>query len=96
MLTLILMYWLQVTVCQTCGDRGIEDALLFCDKCQNYALHRYNLFPLCFRIFVFSVPGKRCENTVIYASHYPKRNAQFLVIKVWVQSLELLLKLKLD
>ncbi|KAM1682798.1 hypothetical protein EV1_033711 [Malus domestica] len=33
----------KVTVCQTCGDRGIEDALLFCDKCQNYALHRYCL-----------------------------------------------------
>ncbi|KAM1105535.1 hypothetical protein ACFX13_002543 [Malus domestica] len=34
---------MQVTVCQTCGDKGIEDALLYCDKCQNYALHRYCL-----------------------------------------------------
>ncbi|XP_050108919.1 uncharacterized protein LOC126587877 isoform X2 [Malus sylvestris] len=32
-----------VTVCQTCGDKGIEDALLYCVKCQNYALHRYYL-----------------------------------------------------
>ncbi|RXH85602.1 hypothetical protein DVH24_009423 [Malus domestica] len=34
---------LLVTVCQTCGDKGIEDALLYCVKCQNYALHRYYL-----------------------------------------------------
>ncbi|KAL4282704.1 hypothetical protein GQ457_16G021340 [Hibiscus cannabinus] len=35
-----------VTVCQTCGDRGFSVALIYCDKCQVYAIHRYCLFKL--------------------------------------------------
>ncbi|XP_039066584.1 uncharacterized protein LOC120212292 [Hibiscus syriacus] len=34
------------TVCQTCGDRGFSVALIYCDKCQAYAVHRYCLFKL--------------------------------------------------
>ncbi|XP_055960344.1 uncharacterized protein LOC126675511 [Mercurialis annua] len=32
-----------VTVCQTCGDEGFTNALIFCDECQVYAVHRYCL-----------------------------------------------------
>ncbi|XVE60162.1 hypothetical protein DITRI_Ditri05aG0105800 [Diplodiscus trichospermus] len=32
-----------VTTCQTCGDRGFSEALIYCDKCQAYAVHRYCL-----------------------------------------------------
>ncbi|XVF39115.1 hypothetical protein PTKIN_Ptkin01aG0009500 [Pterospermum kingtungense] len=36
----------QVTVCQTCGDKGYDVALIYCDKCQTYAIHRYCLYKL--------------------------------------------------
>ncbi|CAL2276087.1 unnamed protein product [Prunus armeniaca] len=32
-----------VIVCQQCGDRGFEDALIYCEQCQNYAIHLYCL-----------------------------------------------------
>ncbi|KAJ7974097.1 RING/FYVE/PHD zinc finger superfamily protein [Quillaja saponaria] len=32
-----------ITVCTTCGDIGIPEALVFCSKCQVYAQHRYCL-----------------------------------------------------
>ncbi|XVE95662.1 hypothetical protein REPUB_Repub02eG0118000 [Reevesia pubescens] len=35
-----------VTVCQTCGDRGFSVALIYCDKCQAFAVHRYCLYKL--------------------------------------------------
>ncbi|XWS15240.1 hypothetical protein CRYUN_Cryun35bG0077700 [Craigia yunnanensis] len=35
-----------VTVCQTCGERGFSVALIYCDKCQAYAVHRYCLYNL--------------------------------------------------
>ncbi|XWS23576.1 hypothetical protein CRYUN_Cryun28dG0026800 [Craigia yunnanensis] len=35
-----------VTVCQTCGDRGFSVALIYCDKCQAYSVHRYCLYKL--------------------------------------------------
>ncbi|OMO88968.1 Zinc finger, FYVE/PHD-type [Corchorus capsularis] len=33
----------QVTVCETCGDRGFAELLVYCEKCQAYAIHRYCL-----------------------------------------------------
>ncbi|GMI77090.1 hypothetical protein HRI_001378300 [Hibiscus trionum] len=33
----------EVIVCQTCGDLGFSVALIYCDKCQAYAVHRYCL-----------------------------------------------------
>ncbi|WRX31381.1 hypothetical protein QQP08_023868 [Theobroma cacao] len=36
-------FFLKVTVCQTCGDRGFSVAFIYCDKCQAYAVHRYCL-----------------------------------------------------
>ncbi|GLU07039.1 hypothetical protein SLE2022_240180 [Rubroshorea leprosula] len=30
-----------VNVCQTCGDRGYSEALVYCHKCQIHAVHRY-------------------------------------------------------
>jgi hypothetical protein len=38
---------LQVTICQKCGDSGWDVALIYCDNCQVYAEHRYELFILC-------------------------------------------------
>ncbi|XP_010530238.1 PREDICTED: uncharacterized protein LOC104806851 [Tarenaya hassleriana] len=32
-----------VTVCLVCGDRGYEEALIYCDSCEVYAVHRYCL-----------------------------------------------------
>ncbi|EEF36211.1 hypothetical protein RCOM_0137170 [Ricinus communis] len=32
-----------VTICQTCGDGGFSNALIFCDECQVYAVHCYCL-----------------------------------------------------
>ncbi|CAK7346815.1 unnamed protein product [Dovyalis caffra] len=32
-----------VIVCQKCGDRGFDVALIYCDECQAYAVHRYCL-----------------------------------------------------
>lgn len=29
----------QATVCQVCGDRGFEEALVYCDSCKIAALH---------------------------------------------------------
>ncbi|GMP79720.1 hypothetical protein CsSME_00035154 [Camellia sinensis var. sinensis] len=31
------------TICQQCGDKGVEDALVYCVKCLNFAVHRYCL-----------------------------------------------------
>ncbi|XVF39116.1 hypothetical protein PTKIN_Ptkin01aG0009600 [Pterospermum kingtungense] len=43
-----------VTVCQMCGDKGFSVALIYCDKCQTYAIHRYCLykFPKTFEEYV--------------------------------------------
>jgi len=38
---------LQVTICQKCGDSGWDVALIYCDNCQVYAEHRYELFITC-------------------------------------------------
>lgn len=32
-----------VTICQKCGDKGFSVALIYCDKCEVYAEHRYCL-----------------------------------------------------
>ncbi|CAJ2666237.1 unnamed protein product [Trifolium pratense] len=33
----------QVSVCLTCGDEGFEEAIVYCNKCQDCARHRYCL-----------------------------------------------------
>ncbi|CAK8532872.1 unnamed protein product [Lathyrus sativus] len=33
----------QVSVCLTCGDEGFEEAIVYCSKCGDYAMHRYCL-----------------------------------------------------
>ncbi|XP_058773351.1 uncharacterized protein LOC131647481 [Vicia villosa] len=33
----------QVSVCLTCGDEGFEEAIVYCSKCGDYAIHRYCL-----------------------------------------------------
>ncbi|XP_045799121.1 uncharacterized protein LOC123893229 isoform X2 [Trifolium pratense] len=33
----------QVSVCLTCGDEGFQEALVYCKKCEDCALHRYCL-----------------------------------------------------
>ncbi|KAL7208565.1 hypothetical protein ACSBR1_030328 [Camellia fascicularis] len=42
------------TICQQCGDKGVEDALVYCVKCLNFAVHRYCLptLPETFNEFV--------------------------------------------
>ncbi|XP_057505253.1 uncharacterized protein LOC130788557 isoform X1 [Actinidia eriantha] len=32
-----------VTICQQCGDKGFENAFVFCVSCLNFAVHRYCL-----------------------------------------------------
>ncbi|GAU26404.1 hypothetical protein TSUD_278490 [Trifolium subterraneum] len=33
----------QVTVCLTCGDEGFEEAIVYCNKCEDCFMHRYCL-----------------------------------------------------
>ncbi|CAI8593905.1 unnamed protein product [Vicia faba] len=33
----------QVSVCLTCGDEGFEETIVYCNKCGDYAMHRYCL-----------------------------------------------------
>ncbi|CAK8532632.1 unnamed protein product [Lathyrus sativus] len=33
----------QVSVCLKCGNKGFEETLVYCNKCEYYALHRYCL-----------------------------------------------------
>jgi len=44
----IFSYLLQVPVCLTCGgDIGFEEALVYCFKCEDCALHSYLLLTHC-------------------------------------------------
>lgn len=38
---LFYLFLFQVSVCIKCGNEGFEETLVYCFKCQNYALHRY-------------------------------------------------------
>ncbi|XP_050911993.1 uncharacterized protein LOC127126962 [Lathyrus oleraceus] len=33
----------QVSICLMCGDEGFEEAIVYCSKCGDYAMHRYCL-----------------------------------------------------
>ncbi|CAK8536546.1 unnamed protein product [Lathyrus sativus] len=53
----------QVLVCLTCGDEGFEEAIVYCSKCGDYAMHRQ-------RFSSGSEDGCSCwcvgENIIVY------------------------------
>ncbi|CAK8532871.1 unnamed protein product [Lathyrus sativus] len=61
---------LKVSVCLTCGDEGFEEAIVYCSKCGDYAMHRYCLAgPV---IFTDKVTWfcEDCEKMVVQADHH--------------------------
>ncbi|XP_058779042.1 uncharacterized protein LOC131653031 [Vicia villosa] len=60
---------LKVSVCLTCGDEGFEEAIVYCSKCGDYAMHRYCLVgPVVFtdKVTWFCMD---CEEVVVEADH---------------------------
>ncbi|KAL5080706.1 hypothetical protein RYX36_009127, partial [Vicia faba] len=60
---------LKVSVCLTCGDEGFEEAIVYCSKCGDYAMHRYCLAgPVVFtdKVTWFC---EDCEEIVVEADH---------------------------
>ncbi|CAI8593903.1 unnamed protein product [Vicia faba] len=60
---------LKMSVCLTCGDEGFEEAIVYCSKCGDYAMHRYCLAgPVVFtdKVTWFC---EDCEEMVVEANH---------------------------
>ncbi|CAL5185445.1 unnamed protein product [Lathyrus oleraceus] len=60
---------LKVSVCLTCGDEGFKEAIVYCSKCGDYAMHRYCLAgPV---IFTDKVTWfcEDCEEMVLEVDH---------------------------
>ncbi|XP_012066056.1 uncharacterized protein LOC105629137 isoform X2 [Jatropha curcas] len=68
-----------MTICQTCGDRGFSNALIFCHECQVYAVHRYclDVLPATFDEYVVWL-CEDCESKTLQLS-FPDERSPFQV-----------------
>lgn len=65
-----------VTICQKCGDRGFDAALIYCDECQAYAVHCYCLdaLPATFDEYVVWL-CYHCESKAVKLSSLDRPNS---------------------
>lgn len=65
-----------VTICQKCGDRGFDAALIFCDECQAYAVHCYclDVLPATFDEYVVWL-CYHCESKAVKLSSLDRPNS---------------------